>query len=82
MNKKQEIRMLKTMIRVRTLEDKLEKLFREGRLNGHLHTYHGQEAIFTGTNENRSFLVVWETKHALLLLPVRQTPGKIKQPLS
>lgn len=51
MDKKQEIRMLKTMIRIRTLEDKLEKLFREGRLNGHLHTYHGQEAIAVGTME-------------------------------
>jgi pyruvate dehydrogenase E1 component alpha subunit len=51
MDYEQEIRMFKTMSRIRTLEDILEKLFREGRLNGHLHTYHGQEAIATGVME-------------------------------
>lgn len=51
MNKEQESRILKTMVRIRTLEDKLEKLFREGRLNGHLHTCHGQEAIAVGVME-------------------------------
>lgn len=54
MSKEQEIRMLKTMVRIRTLEDKLEKIFREGKLNGHLHTCHGQEAIAVGTMETLS----------------------------
>ncbi|MFW6149426.1 MAG: thiamine pyrophosphate-dependent dehydrogenase E1 component subunit alpha [Atribacterota bacterium] len=51
MDKKQEIRMFKTMVRIRALEDKLEKLYREGKLNGHLHTCHGQEAIAVGVME-------------------------------
>ena len=51
MYREQEIRMFKTMVRIRILEDKLEKIFREGKLNGHLHTCHGQEAIAVGTIE-------------------------------
>ena len=54
MDKEQEIRMLKTMVRIRKLEDKLEKIFREGKLNGHLHTCHGQEAIAVGVMESLS----------------------------
>ncbi|MDD2353118.1 MAG: thiamine pyrophosphate-dependent dehydrogenase E1 component subunit alpha [Candidatus Caldatribacteriota bacterium] len=51
MDIEQEIRLFRTMVRIRTLEDILEKLFREGKLNGHLHTYHGQEAIAAGVME-------------------------------
>jgi len=54
MSKEQKIRMLKTMVRIRALENLLEKIFREGKLNGHLHTYHGQESIAAGVMETLS----------------------------
>jgi len=50
-NKEQKIRMYRTMTRIRKLEDKLEQIYRDGKLNGHLHTSHGEEAIAVGVME-------------------------------
>jgi len=50
-SKDKKIRMFKTMSRIRTFEDRLQKLYRDGKLDGHLHTSHGQEAIATGVIE-------------------------------
>jgi acetoin:2,6-dichlorophenolindophenol oxidoreductase subunit alpha len=50
-SKDQKIRMFKTMIRIRTFEDRLQKIYRDGKLDGHLHTSHGQEAVATGVIE-------------------------------
>ncbi len=38
-----------TMVRIRTFETHVERLFLEGRLPGFVHTYTGEEAIATGT---------------------------------
>ena len=50
-NKEQKIRMYRTMTRIRELENKLEQIYRDGKLNGHLHTSHGEEAIAVGVME-------------------------------
>jgi TPP-dependent pyruvate/acetoin dehydrogenase alpha subunit len=50
-NKEQKIKMFKTMNRIRTFEDKLQKIYRDGKLDGHLHTSHGQEAVAVGVME-------------------------------
>lgn len=50
-NKEQKIRMLKTMSKIRIFEDMLQKIYRDGKLDGHLHTSHGQEAIAAGVME-------------------------------
>ncbi len=49
--KKQKIRMYRTMTKIRKCEDQLEQVYRDGKLNGHLHTCHGQEAIAVGVME-------------------------------
>jgi len=47
-NKEQKIKMFKAMSRIRTFEDKLQKMYRDGKLDGHLHTAHGHEAVAVG----------------------------------
>lgn len=51
LNKQIKIKMYQSMITIRKLEDRLEKIYRDGQLNGHLHTSHGGEAIAVGTME-------------------------------
>src|SRR6056297_1160818 len=50
-SKDKKIRMFKTMSRIRTFEDRLQKIYRDGKLDGHLHTSHGQEAVAAGVME-------------------------------
>ena len=50
-NREQKISMYRSMIRIRKFEDKLERIYRDGKLNGHLHTCHGEEAVAVGAIE-------------------------------
>lgn len=50
-SREQKINMYRTMIRIRKFEDKLEQIYRDGKLNGHVQTCQGQEAIAVGTIE-------------------------------
>ena len=50
-NREQKINMYRSMIRIRKFEDKLEQIYRDGKLNGHSHTCHGGEAIAVGAIE-------------------------------
>ncbi len=49
--KEQKIRMYRTMVRIREFENQIERIYRDGKLNGHVHTCHGQEAIAVGVME-------------------------------
>lgn len=51
LTKEMKIKMYRSMLRIRMLEDRLEKIYRDGQLNGHLHTSHGGEAIAVGMME-------------------------------
>jgi TPP-dependent pyruvate/acetoin dehydrogenase alpha subunit len=50
-NREQKINMYRSMIRIRKFEDKLEQIYRDGKLNGHSHTCHGGEAVAVGAIE-------------------------------
>jgi len=50
-SREQKINMYRSMIRIRKFEDKLEQIYRDGKLNGHSHTCHGGEAIAVGAIE-------------------------------
>lgn len=50
-NREQKINMYRSMIRIRKFEDKLEQIYRDGKLNGHSHTCHGEEAVAVGAIE-------------------------------
>jgi len=47
-NKEEKIKMFKDMLRIREFEDKTQKIYREGKLNGHLQTCQGGEAVAVG----------------------------------
>jgi len=49
--REQKIKMFESMLRIRKFEDKLEQIYRDGKLNGHSHTCHGEEAIAVGAIE-------------------------------
>lgn len=49
--REQKINMYRSMIRIRKFEDKLEQIYRDGKLNGHSHTCHGGEAVAVGAIE-------------------------------
>ncbi len=50
-SREQKINMYRSMIRIRKFEDKLEQIYRDGKLNGHSHTCHGEEAVAVGAIE-------------------------------
>jgi len=50
-SREQKINMYRSMIRIRQFEDMVKKLYREGKLNGHVQTCQGQEAIAVGAIE-------------------------------
>jgi len=50
-SKEQKINMYRSMIRIRKFEDKLEQIYRDGKLKGHSHSCHGEEAIAVGAIE-------------------------------
>ena len=50
-SREQEIKMFKSMLRIREFEDMIKKLYRDGKLNGHVQTSQGQEAIEVGAIE-------------------------------
>lgn len=47
--KEKLIDMYRTMVRIRTFEERITKEFREGRVPGFLHIYSGEEAVAVGT---------------------------------
>ena len=51
LNKQKKIKMFKSMYKIREFEDKLEQIYRDGKLKGHSHTCHGEEAIAVGVIE-------------------------------
>lgn len=55
-SKEEKIKMFKDMLMIREFEDKTQQLYREGKLNGHLQTCQGGEAVAAGAirtiNEN------------------------------
>jgi len=50
-SREQKINMYRSMIKIRKFEDKLEQIYRDGKLNGHSHTCHGEEAVAVGAIE-------------------------------
>jgi len=54
LNKQKKIKMFKSMYKIREFEDKLEQIYRDGKLKGHSHTCHGEEAIAVGVIESLS----------------------------
>jgi len=50
-SREQKINMYRSMIKIRKFEDKLEQIYRDGKLNGHSHTCHGGEAVAVGAIE-------------------------------
>ena len=51
-SREQKINMYRSMIRIRKFEDRLEQIYRDGKLNGHSHTCRGEEAIAVGVCTN------------------------------
>jgi len=47
----QKINMYRSMIRIRKFEDKLEQIYRDGKLSGHSHSCRGGEAVAVGAIE-------------------------------
>jgi TPP-dependent pyruvate/acetoin dehydrogenase alpha subunit len=47
-SKEKKIKMFKDMVRIREFEDRAQQIYREGKLNGHLQTCQGQEAVAVG----------------------------------
>jgi len=50
-SKEEKIKMFESMLRIREFEDMVKQIYRDGKLNGHLHTCHGEEAIAVGAIE-------------------------------
>jgi TPP-dependent pyruvate/acetoin dehydrogenase alpha subunit len=50
-SREQEIKMFKSMFKIRQFEDMIKKLYRDGKLKGHVQTSQGQEAIAVGAIE-------------------------------
>ena len=50
-SREQKINMYRSMLRIREFEDMVKKLYRDGKLNGHVQTCQGQEAIAVGAIE-------------------------------
>lgn len=51
LNKQKKIKMFKSMFKIREFEDVVKQIYRDGKLNGHLHTCHGEEAVAVGVIE-------------------------------
>jgi len=47
-SKEKKVKMFKDMVRIREFEDRAQQIYREGKLNGHLQTCQGQEAVAVG----------------------------------
>ena len=50
-SREQKIKMYRSMIRIRRFEDKLEQIYRDGKLSGHSHSCRGGEAVAVGAIE-------------------------------
>jgi len=50
--KEKLIDMYRTMVRIRTFEERITKEFKEGRVPGFLHVYSGEEAVAVGACAN------------------------------
>ena len=46
--KEEKVKMFKDMVRIREFENRAQQIYREGKLNGHLQTCQGQEAVAVG----------------------------------
>jgi len=47
-SREEKVEMFKDMVRIREFEDRAQQIYREGKLNGHLQTCQGQEAVAVG----------------------------------
>ena len=50
-NREQKIKMFESMLRIREFEDMVKQIYRDGKLNGHVQTCQGEEAMEVGAIE-------------------------------